>query len=125
LERALDADGDGEISSDEIEGAVAALKKLDQNGDGKLAGDEIRPKRPPMDGNGPGGDEGRPRDEAGRPRDGAGRPRNGEGRPRRPEAGDRPEKAAGNDARPDEKKPDAGGNPAEKPKAGTQAEIGG
>jgi Ca2+-binding EF-hand superfamily protein len=40
---ALDADGDGEISSQEIEGAVAALKGLDKDKDGKLAGEELRP----------------------------------------------------------------------------------
>ena len=40
---ALDSDGNGEISSDEIKGAVAALKKLDKNKDGKLTEDELRP----------------------------------------------------------------------------------
>ena len=54
---ALDADSDGEISSDEIENAVAALKKLDKNGDGKLTRDEIRPDF----GRGRGGPEGRRR----------------------------------------------------------------
>lgn len=38
---ALDADRDGEISSEEIENAVAALKKLDKNGDGKLTREEM------------------------------------------------------------------------------------
>jgi hypothetical protein len=42
---ALDADGDGELSTDEIEKAEAALAKLDKNGDGKLSGDEVRPSR--------------------------------------------------------------------------------
>ena len=40
---ALDSDGNGEISSEEIKGAVAALKKLDKNKDGKLTEDELRP----------------------------------------------------------------------------------
>ena len=40
---ALDADGNGEISAEEIKGAVAALKKLDKNKDGKLTEDELRP----------------------------------------------------------------------------------
>lgn len=43
LMAALDADGDGVISAQEIEGAAAALKKLDKDGDGKLSGEEIRP----------------------------------------------------------------------------------
>ena len=34
---ALDADKDGEISSSEMENAVAALKTLDKNKDGKLS----------------------------------------------------------------------------------------
>lgn len=42
---ALDADGDGELSTDEIEKAEAALAKLDKNADGKLSGDEVRPSR--------------------------------------------------------------------------------
>jgi len=41
--RALDADGDGEISTAEIDGAAAALKSLDKNEDGKLEMDEVRP----------------------------------------------------------------------------------
>lgn len=40
---ALDANGDGVISAEEIANAPAALKKLDKNGDGKLTEDEIRP----------------------------------------------------------------------------------
>ena len=42
---ALDADGDGELSTDEIEKAEEALAKLDKNADGKLSGDEVRPSR--------------------------------------------------------------------------------
>lgn len=41
---ALDANGDGEMSADELENATAALKKLDRNGDGKLAQEEFRPR---------------------------------------------------------------------------------
>lgn len=41
--RALDADGDGEISASEIADATKALAKLDRNGDGKLTRDEIGP----------------------------------------------------------------------------------
>lgn len=46
IQAALDVDGDGELSSEEIAGAVAALKKLDKNGDGKLDREELRPPRP-------------------------------------------------------------------------------
>ena len=49
---ALDADGDGVISADEINNASVALRKLDKNGDGKLTEDEIRPNFPQ---GGPGG----------------------------------------------------------------------
>lgn len=41
--KVLDADEDGEISAEEIENAVAALKKLDKNNDGKLDAQEIAP----------------------------------------------------------------------------------
>ena len=41
---ALDSDGNGEISPEEIKGAVAALKKLDKNKDGKLTEDEFASK---------------------------------------------------------------------------------
>lgn len=61
--RALDADGDGEISASEIEGAAKALAKLDRNGDGKLTRDEIGPP--------PGRPDGRPA-EAARPAAGGG-----------------------------------------------------
>ena len=40
---ALDADGNGEISDAEINGSVAALKKLDKNKDSKLTAEELRP----------------------------------------------------------------------------------
>ena len=39
--QALDTDKDGEISSDEIAKAPAALKTLDKNGDGKLSTEEL------------------------------------------------------------------------------------
>jgi hypothetical protein len=59
---ALDADGDGVISADEINNASVALRKLDKNGDGKLTEDEIRPNFPPG-GRGPGGPSGPSPDE--------------------------------------------------------------
>lgn len=40
---ALDADGDGEISTEEMNAAADALKSLDKDKDGKLVLDEIRP----------------------------------------------------------------------------------
>lgn len=42
---ALDADKNGEIDAAEIANAAVALKALDKNGDGKLSADEIRPAR--------------------------------------------------------------------------------
>jgi collagen type III alpha len=41
--QALDANGDGTIDENEIDGAVIALKKLDKNGDRKLTQEELRP----------------------------------------------------------------------------------
>ncbi|HEX5105875.1 MAG TPA: EF-hand domain-containing protein, partial [Pirellulaceae bacterium] len=46
LVAALDADGDGELSAEEIEAAGKSLLKLDRNGDGKLTTDEFGPPRP-------------------------------------------------------------------------------
>ena len=43
---ALDADGDGELSAAEIEGASKALAKLDKNSDGKLSREELGPPGP-------------------------------------------------------------------------------
>lgn len=43
---ALDADGDGILSSAELANASVALQKLDKNGDGRLTPDEYRPLRP-------------------------------------------------------------------------------
>lgn len=53
--RALDADGDGEISSEEIEKASAALLTLDEDGNGALEGEEWAPRRGRS---GPGGPRG-------------------------------------------------------------------
>ena len=39
----LDSDSDGTISATEIAKAATALKALDKNGDGKLTEDEVRP----------------------------------------------------------------------------------
>ena len=41
----FDTDKDGALTSAEINGAPAALKALDKNGDGELTADEIRPLR--------------------------------------------------------------------------------
>ena len=81
LEEALDTDGDHQLSAEELENAVASLKKLDKNEDGKLSDDELRPRF----GGRPGDRDGAGRG-AGAPggRDGAGRP---EGRGRGPDAG--------------------------------------
>lgn len=56
---ALDADKNGEISTEEINNATAALKTLDKNGDGKLTEEELRPNFPGGQG-GRGGRGGRP-----------------------------------------------------------------
>lgn len=75
LMKALDADGDGVISAEEIANAPAALKALDKNGDGKLTPDELRPPRRPPDGKGDKGgpppkEEGGQTGEGGPPRKG-------------------------------------------------------
>lgn len=46
LMSALDTDGDGEISAEEIKAAATTLLTLDKNKDGKLTQDETRPPRP-------------------------------------------------------------------------------
>ncbi|MCA9076055.1 MAG: hypothetical protein KDA93_13590 [Planctomycetaceae bacterium] len=77
---ALDLDKDGEISAEEIENAVVALKSMDENEDGKLSHDEVHPQPPhrgPGDERGPRG----PRDPEGA-RGPGGPP--GEDRPRDP-----------------------------------------
>jgi len=53
--KALDTNGDGTLSADEIANASASLKTLDKNGDGKLTPDKYRPE-PPL--GGPKGDQG-------------------------------------------------------------------
>jgi Ca2+-binding EF-hand superfamily protein len=57
---ALDANGDGEISAEEITKSVAALNGLDKNKDGKLTMDELRPDFAGRGGErgGPGGERG-------------------------------------------------------------------
>lgn len=71
--QALDADGNREISAEEIKNAAAALATLDKNKDGKLTIDELRPQ---FEGRGPRPD-GPPRE---RP-DGEAGPRRGPGGP--------------------------------------------
>ena len=43
--RALDTDGDGVVSSAEIDGAAESLISLDTDGDGQISGGELRPAR--------------------------------------------------------------------------------
>jgi len=44
---ALDLDGDGTLSADELTSAPESLKSLDQDGDGILSPAELRPQGPP------------------------------------------------------------------------------
>ena len=53
IAEAIDVDRNHELSSKEIAGASAALKRLDKNGDGKVTRDELRPAGGPG-GRGPG-----------------------------------------------------------------------
>ena len=75
LMRAIDANHDGELSVEEIAGAVEAIKTLDKNGDGKITKDEMQPPkrkgegdkgegRRPKRGGGKGGKGGRKRPKA-------------------------------------------------------------
>jgi EF hand len=48
---ALDTNGDGIISADEMANAAASLLKLDKNNDGQLTIDELRPEYRPPPGN--------------------------------------------------------------------------
>lgn len=79
---ALDTNRDGKLSQSEVDGAVAALRKLDKNKDGVIALEEMRPEgRGPR---GEGGPEGRmrgPRGEGG-PEGKGGRPGGREGKGR-------------------------------------------
>lgn len=53
---AIDADHDGNVSSQEIENSPEALQTLDKNGDGALSPEELRPSGPPPErGEGPQG----------------------------------------------------------------------
>jgi len=76
--KALDADGDGELSSAEIDNAVTALRSLDKDNSGSLSSEEMMPDFGAMRGQGRrGGGEGR----GGEGRGGEGRGgRGGEGR---------------------------------------------
>lgn len=58
---ALDANGDGQLSADEIAAASEALKKLDKNNDGTISREELRPQFGGRGGpGGPGGVGGMP-----------------------------------------------------------------
>ena len=46
VQQAIDKNGDGEISADELSAAPAALRAMDKNSDGKLAAEEIIPEFP-------------------------------------------------------------------------------
>ncbi len=86
--KAIDANSDKKISTEEMENATAALKKLDKNGDGILTPDEFAfpgHGRPPhgKEGHHHGSRDGRP------PRDGERPPRDGDKPPRDGKPGER------------------------------------
>lgn len=57
--QALDTNGDGELSAEELAAAGQSLQKLDKNNDGKLSREELRPTPPGRGGpGGPGGFDG-------------------------------------------------------------------
>ena len=78
--KALDSDGNGELSTKEIENAVAALKSLDKDQNGTLTVEEMMPDMSQMRGGFGQGGPGRP---------GPGAQRGGQNRqPQRPEMDD-------------------------------------
>ena len=92
LMQALDTDGDGVLSPEEIKNASRSLMKLDKNGDGKLSPDELRPAGGPgrrPGGPGRGGQGGPPPDRRG----GGGPP--GGGPPPGRDGGPPPERGGG------------------------------
>ena len=146
LMAALDADGDGEVSSGEIENAISALKTLDNNDDGKLTREEMLPRgRGPRDGRvaaredqdgppGPPEQRRRPRDWQDRPLgppDQRGRFREGQDRPLGPpEQRWRPRESEDRPLGPPERRRpgDAGGRrdaPADEDRGGRLARDGG
>jgi Ca2+-binding EF-hand superfamily protein len=56
--QALDTDRDGTVSAEELAAAAASLKALDRNGDGKLTSDEVRPQMGGRGGRGRGDEPG-------------------------------------------------------------------
>ena len=57
---AVDINGDGELSADELDDARRSLLTLDKNGDGNLTSDELVPEEPAGGGRSPRGGPGRP-----------------------------------------------------------------
>ena len=113
LIEAIDKDGDGDVSAEELAGAVAALKTLDENKNGILERSEMRPQFGGFGrGRGPRGEGGGPRPEGDRPRGEGDRPRPEGDRPRgegdRPRGeGDRP-RGEGDRPRPEGDRPPGG-----------------
>lgn len=84
---ALDLDGDGIISADEIDKAPESLKKLDKNSDGQLTPDELHPPRPDGGPKGPGNGKGGPQGGGPRKGSGGGKGPSQNGGPAEPQAG--------------------------------------